>query len=132
VINLESTGQMNMVDSPDFAMSVLESTSQSDLTHFPKKQKSVTYNMLQEVFSEFSRLSIAQGNQKIAYGAGIHLLELAKSGSTNIEESVNTTILRYASTFTNTCDVTFGSTSSDTMYPLPPKPMPAPGNRGRE
>jgi len=56
-----------MVGSRDFAMSVPESATQSDLAHFSKKQKSVTYNMLKEVFRDFSRLSIVQGNQKVAY-----------------------------------------------------------------
>ena len=77
------------------------------------------------------RLSIAQGKAKTLYGAGIHLLDVLKSGETNFDEKLDDTIRRYSSTFTKTSEVTF-STLSQESFICPQKPSTKPGSRGSE
>ena len=94
-----------------------------------KKVKEVSYKKLQEIYSELIRLSFSQGKAKTLYGAGIHLLDIIKTGGTNFEDKIENTIRRDNATFTRTNRVTFSSLSQNEEYLCPPMPSTKPGSR---
>ena len=73
-----------------------------------------------------------EGKAKTLYGAGIHLLDIIKTGGTNFEENIENTIRRYNATFTRTNQVTFSSLSQNEDYLCPPMPSTKPGSRHHE